>query len=100
MQPHHLAVVNAAFAVHHLRHVGFAGMVFRHFRHGDYSLAALKKLYVQRDLLDSEDDKIDIVQLDSVEDLMHMLDGHGLRCERPVDIVGQAEAQIEPDGAI
>lgn len=92
----HLAAHAAALA-RHARHFGLMGMVYRNMRHGDYSLAALKQFYAERDLIDSEQDTIPVVALTSVEDLMGRLQGSHVRHAHPREFHAAHDEAHEPE---
>ena len=61
--------------LHHAHHVTLAGVLFRNFRHSSMSIAALKRFYADQGLLPDEDAELELVKLNSVEEMCEFLSG-------------------------
>lgn len=62
-------------ALHHMHHIALAGMLFRNFRHGSMSIAALKRLYVSHGLIEDENTPLELVKVDTIEAMCELLSG-------------------------
>lgn len=62
-------------ALHHAHHITVAGILFRNFRHGSMSITALKRLYADNGLLQDEHSDLELVKVDTLEEMEVLLSG-------------------------
>jgi hypothetical protein len=73
-----------------------AGLLFRNFHHGSHSLLALKRFYASHGLIQDEYADLELVKIDTVEEMCEFLTGATtLHCDA-VDVDAHAEEEPLP----